>query len=271
MTSVTITGAGGFLGQHLTSYLKTTGISVAPVSRRSLPGMFQVKDYTQTPGDQILLHLAEESDRGKVNNLGESYLESSVHGVEVLSKRFQKIIYMSSNVVYGDENDGLCAIDFPVVGSDIYSRLKIGNERTVLDSGGCVVRLANLFGVGMSTNNVMSDIIAQIPGEGPLLVRDDSPIRDFLSVSDAVSALGQIVERDITGIVNVGSGIGTSINTLAKLLLATVSQENREIVATKPSSRLSKIVLDVSDTVKAIDWVPSPSLRGQLKKYLEAR
>jgi nucleoside-diphosphate-sugar epimerase len=117
----------------------------------------------------------------------------------------------------------------------------------------------------------MSDIIAQIPGEGPLLVRDDSPIRDFLSVSDAVSALGQIVERDITGIVNVGSGIGTSINTLAKLLLATVSQENREIVATKPSSRLSKIVLDVSDTVKAIDWAPSPSLQGQLKKYLEAR
>jgi UDP-glucose 4-epimerase len=136
MTSVTITGAGGFLGQHLNSYLKTTGISVAPVSRLSLPGMFQVKDYTQTPGDQILLHLAEESDRGKVNNLGESYLESSVHGVEVLSKRFQKIIYMSSNVVYADENDGLCAIDFPVVGSDIYSRLKIGNERTVLDSGG---------------------------------------------------------------------------------------------------------------------------------------
>ena len=133
------------------------------------------------------------------------------------------------------------------------------------------MRLANLFGVGMSTNNVMSDIIAQMPGEGPLRVRDDSPIRDFLSVSDAVSALGQIVERDITGIVNVGSGIGTSINTLAKLLLATVSQENREIVATKPSSRLSKIVLDVSDTVKAIDWAPSPSLQGQLKKYLEAR
>ena len=271
MTSVTITGAGGFLGQHLTSYLKTTGITLASVTRRSLPGMLHVKDYTQTPGDGILLHLAEEPDRGKVNSLGESYLKSSDHVVRVLSKRFRKIIYMSSNVVYGDENDNLCAVDMPVVETDIYSKLKIRNERTVIDSGGCVVRLANLFGVGMSTNNVLSDIIAQIPGEGPLRVRDDIPIRDFLSVSDTVSALSQIVNRNITGVVNVGSGIGTSINTLAKLLLATASQENREIVATKPSSRRSKIVLDISETVKAIDWVPSPSLQGQLKKYLEAR
>jgi UDP-glucose 4-epimerase len=271
MMLVTITGAGGFLGYHLTSYLKKAGFSVTPVSRRSLSGMIQVKNYTQTPGDQILLHLAEEPDRGKVNDLGESYLESSAHVVEILSKRFQRVIYMSSNVVYGDENDNLCAVDMPVFETDLYSKLKIRNERRVIDSGGCVVRLANLFGVGMSTNNVLSDIIAQIPGEGPLRVRDDTPIRDFLSVSNTVSALSQIVKRDIAGVVNVGSGIATSINTLAKLMLVNASQKNREIIATKPSSRSSKIVLDISETVKAIDWVPSPSLKDQLKKYLEAR
>ena len=149
MMRVTITGAGGFLGYHLTRCLKKTGFLVAPVSRRSLPGMIQVKNYAQTPGDQILLHLAEEPDRGKVNYLGDSYLESSCHVVEVLSERFQRVIYMSSNVVYGDENDNLCAVDMPVVETDIYSKLKIRNERTVIDSGGCVVRLANLFGVGM--------------------------------------------------------------------------------------------------------------------------
>lgn len=268
---ITVTGAGGFLGCHLTSYLKKAGFSVAPVSRRSISGMIQVKNYTQTPGDQILLHLAEEPDRGKVNDLGESYLESSAHVVEVLSKRFQIVIYMSSNVVYGDENDNLCAVDMPLVETDTYSKLKIRNERTVIDSGGCVVRLANLFGVGMSTNNVLSDIIAQIPGEGPLRVRDDSPIRDFLSVSDTVSALSQILRRNITGVVNVGSGIATSINTLAKLMLINARQGNREIIATKPSNRSSKIVLDISETVKAIDWAPSPSLKDQLKKYLEAR
>ena len=244
---------------------------MTPVSRRSLSGMIQVKSYTQTPGDQILLHLAEEPDRGKANSLGESYLESSAHVVEILTKRFQRVIYMSSNVVYGDENDSLCAVDMPVVGSDIYSKLKIRNEQTVIDSGGCVVRLANLFGVGMSTNNVLSDIIAQIPGKEPLRVRDDAPIRDFLSVSDTVSALSQLVKRDITGIVNVGSGIATSINTLAKLILAAARQGNRKVIATNPSGRHSIIVLNISETVKSIDWVPSPFLQEQLKKYLEAR
>ncbi len=102
-------------------------------------------------------------------------------------------------------------------------------------------------------------------------VKDDTPIRDFLSVSAAVSALSQILKRYITGVFNVGSGIGTSINALVKLLLAIANQINREIVATKASSRRSKSVLDISETVKAIDWVPSPSLQGQLKKYLQAR
>ena len=134
-----------------------------------------------------------------------------------------------------------------------------------------MVRLANLFGVGMSTNNVLSDIVSQIPVEGPLRVRDDTPIRDFLSVSDAIAALGQIVKENSTGIMNVGSGVGTSINNLGKLMLESVDQGDREIIAVKPSNRPSKIVLDISETVKAIDWVPDPSLKDQLKKYLEAR
>jgi nucleoside-diphosphate-sugar epimerase len=104
-----------------------------------------------------------------------------------------------------------------------------------------------------------------------LRVRDDTPIRDFLSVSDTVSALSQIVKKDITGVVNVGSGTATSISALAKIMLVNATQGNREIIATKPSNRSSKIVLDISETVKAIDWVPSPSLKDQLKKYIEAR
>ena len=271
MMSVSITGAAGFLGHHLTAHLRAHGLSVVPVSRRVLPGLHHVKDYCETPGNNILLHLAEEPDRSKANSLGDSYLRNSTQVVKALFKRFEKIIYMSSNVVYGDENEGLCSVDMPVVVSDNYSRLKIQNEQTVLDYGGCVVRLANLFGVGMSTNNVLSDIVSQIPVEGPLRVRDDTPIRDFLSVSDAIAALGQIVKENSTGIMNVGSGVGTSINNLGKLMLESVDQGDREIIAVKPSNRPSKIVLDISETVKAIDWVPSPSLKDQLKKYIEAR
>jgi len=266
--SVSITGGAGFLGHHLTSHLKSQGKAVVPVSRRKLPGMHHVKDYSETPGKHVLIHLAEEPDRSKANSLGESYLNSSAHVVKILSERFQRFIYASSGVIYGDNNEGFCKVGMPVVGSDIYSRSKILNERIVLDSGGCVIRLSNLFGVGMSTNNVMSDIINQIPGTGPLRVRDDTPIRDFLSVSDAISALSQIVEKNYNGILNVGSGVGISINNLAKLLLSSAGQENREIIATNPSKRDSAIVLDISETLKNIGWTPSSTLKNQLEQFM---
>lgn len=268
MISVSITGAAGFLGCHLTSHLKSQDITVVPVSRRKLSGMHHIKDYSETPGKQVLIHLAEEPDRSKANSLGESYLNSSAHVVKVLSERFQRFIYASSGLIYGDKNENFCKVGMPVVGSDIYSRSKILNERIVLDSGGCVVRLSNLFGVGMSTNNVLSDIIGQIPGEGPLRVRDDTPIRDFLSVSDAASAMSRLVEENYNGVLNVGSGVGISINNLAKLLLSSAGQENREIIATNPSKRNSVIVLDISETVKNIGWTPSSTLKNQLEQLM---
>ena len=131
-----------------------------------------------------------------------------------------------------------------------------------------MVRLSNLFGVGMATNNVISDIIDQIPGIGPLRVCDDTPVRDFLSVSEAVSALSQVLEGSFIGIINVGSGIGTSINSLAKLLLTSVGQQDREIIATEPSKRRSINVLDISETLKNIEWSPSSSLKDQIEQFV---
>ena len=45
------------------------------------------------------------------------------------------------------------------------------------------------MGRGMAELNVLSTILGQIPGQGPLEVRDDRPSRDFLWVEDAAEAL----------------------------------------------------------------------------------
>jgi len=271
MISVSISGAAGFLGSHLTTHLKTKDIKVIPVSRRKLPGMHHVDDYSETPGQNVLVHLAEEPDRGKVNDLGEAYVKDSARVVKVLSGRFQRVIYVSSAVVYGDKNEGFCKVGMPVFGSDFYSRSKIMNEQIVLEGGGCVARLSNLFGAGMSTNNVLSDIIFQVPGEGPLQVRDNTPVRDFLPVSDACSALSRILDGNYTGIVNVGSGVGISINDLAKQILSLAGEEDREVIATKPSKEVSKIVLDISETLKNIGWSPDSNFKDQLGQLMTTK
>jgi UDP-glucose 4-epimerase len=99
----------------------------------------------------------------------------------------------------------------------------------------------------MTTGTVMSDIIHQVPGSGPLRFRNDKQVRDFLPASESTSAFDRIIESNYSGILNVGSGIGISINSLARLFLETAGQEYRDIIVTQPLSRISINVLDISE------------------------
>lgn len=269
MITVVITGASGFVGRYLTAHLKQMGINVIPVSRSAHPGMLQVNDYTQSPSGDVLIHLAEEPDRAKVNMLDDNAFSKASNLVKHLTERAgQKIIYASSAVVYGNSNEQPCKVDMPVRSVDKYSEMKLINEKTVLDSGGAVIRLSNLFGNGMASSNVLSDILKQIPGSNPIQIRDDQPVCDFLHVSDAVVAFGLLLESSYCGILNVGSGIGISIRGLIKILLSAANQEDRVIIATQPLDKKSINILDISETVQILGWHTKFTLNERLEQLL---
>jgi UDP-glucose 4-epimerase len=254
IASIVVTGASGFLGRAVTAHLTSLGLPFIAVSRRSGPGLHQVADYTDTPAADILIHLAEESDRSKVNLLGEAYLEHAAMVVEKLSERAATFIYASSGVVYGDVGVTPFGTDACVEATDVYSRSKIRNEAMALSVGGIVLRLSNLFGVGMSPCNVVSDIAKQLGGTAPLVVRDDSPVRDFLSINEAANAIVLLAQTPQPGIFNIGSGFGVSIRELALLALRAVKQQNQEIEVTNPSGCRSVNILDISDTKRCLGW-----------------
>ena len=252
--------------------LRSKGQTVIPVSRRSSPGIYQVEDYGQSPAGDILIHLAEDPDAGKVNQLGKHYLLKVTSVVRTLSRAsYQRIIYASSGAVYGDQSDSPCRVDMPVISSGVYTDSKLINEQIVLDAGGAVLRLSNLIGIGMAVNSVMSDIIRQVPGRGPLQVRDDKPVRDFLAMRDAAFAMELMIESNFRGIVNVGSGVGTSVRTLAALALAAVGQEKREIESSAPSLGRSVNILDISETKRILGWTPTSSIMNQIHQILQNR
>jgi UDP-glucose 4-epimerase len=241
------------------SYLRRADGSVVGVSRRPAEGLRQVTDYLLTPAAEVVIHLAEEPDRANVNRLGESYLRHAQAVVRELCMRSGKVIYASSGTVYGDNAVQPFPVEAPVVETDMYSRLKIENERVVLESGGTVLRISNLYGRRVSLHSVFSDILKQIPGNGVLYVRDEQPVRDFLCVSDAAGAFGIAARSSVRGILNVGSGVGTSIGALARYALAAVG-EDREVVATHPSGRQSFNVLAVDETKAHLGWSSDSSL-----------
>lgn len=264
---IVVTGASGFLARAIFSQLTALGLPFIGVSRKGSYGLHQVINYSDTPAADILIHLAEESDRAKVNLLGEAYLENAATVVEKLLERGRSFVYASSGVVYGDAGTIPFASDACVEPTDVYSRSKIHNEALALSAGGTVLRLSNLFGMGMSPRNVVSDIAKQLGRTGPLVVRDDGPVRDFLSVNEAANAIGLLVQTPQPGIFNIGSGVGVSIRELAQLALSAVGQQNREIVAAHPLGRRSFNILDVSATKRCLGWGATYAPLESLENY----
>ncbi len=277
-TTIIITGAAGFLGRAVVEALEheksTADLAIIPVSRRTIDGCVQVPSYDAVPEGDVLIHLAGESDRARANALGAAYERESARALDVLlRKNYAKVIFASSAVLYGDQKGLLHPVTDPVTANDSYSRAKLEGERMVLgDSqnpipGRLVVRLANLYGQGMASSTVMATILRQArekPNK-PLEIFDDKPVRDFLWIQDAASAIAKMalqykVAKGNHGLYNLGSGIGVSVGEIARLALALAGHPERPIVATKPSGRFSALMLDITATKADWAWEPKVSL-----------
>jgi nucleoside-diphosphate-sugar epimerase len=267
---VAITGASGFIGSHLLRAFDDSA-DVVGVSRRATADgrLVRVADYADAPPAEVLVHLAENSSRGDAQHQGDAYERAAVATIErLVAKGFGRIVYVSSAAVYGDVASHAHPVTDEVAASDVYTRAKLACEARVLAAGGTVARVANLFGPGMSRNNVVSTILAQLTTDGPVRVIDDTPVRDFLWIGDAADALRLMTELPRPGVYNVGSGAGTSIRELARVALDCADQPWRDIVAAAKSGRPSCTVVDISATVCDLGWQPRTSLRDGLERLI---
>ena len=271
MVTVVVTGASGFLGRAVIRALaQHRGVVVRPVSRQAIAGAVRVGTYTQTPGGDVLIHLAEEADRAKVAALGPRYEGEAAGTVaQLLNRSYGRVIYGSSAVLYGDASSQPHMPDDAVYVTDDYTRLKRNTELAVLASpSGVVVRLSNVYGPGMSPANVITAILRQIPGSGPLVVMDTTPVRDFLWVDDAAEGFAALATAQTAqGIFNLATGIGTSIGETARLALDIAGESGREIVATG-SGQASTIIADCTRTAQQLGWHPRVRLRDGLALLL---
>ena len=83
------------------------------------------------------------------------------------------------------------------------------------ENGGTVLRMTNIYGPGMSQNNVISDIIKQLDSNEIKLI-DVHANRDFLWIDDAVEAIILSSKKKYNDIFNVASNKSINIYNLAK-------------------------------------------------------
>ena len=256
---VVVTGASGFIGGALVEQLKKISIPVTGLSRKKKNGLTFISSYQELDfsfsTETVLIHLAQPRDASKPSDGNEIEVCKSL-----VTKPWLHLIYVSSSVVYGDTKDYPREPEEIVSSTNEYAQVKLACESIVVNAGGTCLRFSNIYGLNMASNSVISDILNQIPGDGPLFVRDKSPIRDFLWIEDAVRCLVSTIFLRPVGIFNVGSGKGYSIGELAELALSIAGEENRIVVSKTDLQKKSTLVLDISKTSYQLNWVPKIEL-----------
>jgi UDP-glucose 4-epimerase len=276
---IVVTGASGFVGRAVVAALAQRGLPVLAASRHppsDKPASKSVifdsyAELQPTDRDDVLLHLAEPNDIDAAEQQGETYVSERLSSLsELLAKGWSSIVYASSAVVYGATSRRPHKTSDTLEPAGAYARAKLACEREVLAGGGAVARIANVYGHGMARNNILSDILRQIPGEEPLMVRNRKAVRDYLWIEDLAGALVALASSGRGGVWNIGTGRGSSVLQLAQTALGLAQQAGRPIVASSDCEFPSCIVLDISETVKGLGWQPRIEIKDGLARLLEA-
>lgn len=145
----------------------------------------------------------------QINNWGTSILVNLVEKSAV-----EKIIYLSSGVVYGNTKNELATVDFPVNPINHYGKSKLlGEEHTLRlkdKISTYILRVGNVFGVNpaIRMDTVMNKFIFRaIFNNQVMILGDGSQIRSFINVEVLARKLKKYIlqEGTISKIANVST------------------------------------------------------------------
>ncbi|HEV3312154.1 MAG TPA: NAD(P)-dependent oxidoreductase [Chloroflexota bacterium] len=298
MKRVLVTGANGFIGRHCLEPLLERGFEVHAVTRASRASSASVHWHTADllSDDDVrmlvskvqpshLLHLAWVTEAGSFWDAPEN-LQWVRAGITLLNSFVgcggARITAAGTCAEY-DWRFGYCSERMTAVRPDtLYGACKnslrefaqaLDAEMGVSHAWG---RVFQPYGPGEDPRKLVPYVIRQLLNEKTATCSSGAQMRDFLYVSDVAGALVALLDSDIDGAVNIGSGHPISIKRLAGMIAAQLDgRTGLAFEDPRPESRQAPLVFaDLTRLRDELGWSPAvaidrglaltiDSLRGQ--------
>ncbi|HWD58634.1 MAG TPA: UDP-glucuronic acid decarboxylase family protein [Stellaceae bacterium] len=300
---VLVTGGAGFLGSHLCERLIADGHSVLCVDNYFTGRKENVAQLLDDPNFEVMRHdvthpLFVEVD--EIYNLAcpaspVHYQHDPVQTTKTsvlgalnmlgLAKRLKaKILQASTSEVYGDpvmhpQPETYRGNVNPIGPRACYDEGKRCAETLFFDYyrqhnlNIRVVRIFNTYGPRMHPNDgrVVSNFIVQALKNEPIsLYGDGSQTRAFCYVDDLIEGFVRMMAApdDITGPMNLGNPVETSVAELAEMVVALTGSRSRIVYRPLPVDDPLQRLPDISQASGLLNWKPRTQLRLGLQRTI---
>ena len=298
MADILVTGGAGFIGSHTVELLLRKGYSVVVLDNfrtgeisniNHLAG--KIKIVQGDVRDEKLLseivknidgiiHLAavvsvdEAIERPKeafeINGIGTLNLLELARKYDI-----ENFVYASSAAVYGDPIEIPISENHPLNPKNPYGASKLSAEmlvnsyRETYGLKTISLRYFNVYGprmkLGPYAGAVIKFVSAALKNKKITIFGDGNQIRDLIYVSDVARANIIALEKNETGVFNVGTGKGTKIIDVARRIIE-LTKSKSEITYTPPRpGDIRESVANIEKITTKLKWKPTVTLEMGLK------
>jgi UDP-glucuronate decarboxylase len=266
MKRVLVTGASGFIGRQSLEPLVNRGYDVHAVSHQEID-LLNLNDRKKVMAEiqpTHVLHFAWIATPGVywTSPLNAEWLEATKDLLR-LSREQGVTRFVAS---------GTC-MEAPEY-STPYGEAKTAAKATVIDADGLSTawgRIFFLYGPHESPKRLVPAVINALLDDQPAHCTHGQQVRDFLHVQDVAEAFVALLDSDVTGVVDIGSGIPITIKDVVEEIARQIGKpELIQLGAIEaPANEPAELVAKIERLRDEVGWSPRFTLEQGIADTIE--
>ncbi len=299
--SMLITGGAGFLGSHLVDTFIEKGDKIGIIDNLSTNNHsdfvnpyaefiqmdindIDIKKIIKKNNPRIIIHCASQTSVSISSKNPKNDAENNILGTLNLLESlndYQECYFVfisTGGAIYGENLENSVDENHTCSPKSPYGLSKLTVENYIKyfsKSKGLkhlIVRPANIFGprqnpygeagvVSIFANSMLNNNNVSIFGDG-------NDFRDYIYVNDVVNFIQKAIEKNVSGIFNVGTGIPTTTNEVFSNLAEILNYTKKPNYLPRRPGDIKGITLNTQKALKEINWRPTTKFEHGLKETI---
>ena len=276
---ILITGIKGFIGSQIEQTLKKRS-KIFGISSDTEKNDYK-KLIKKKIRPNIIFHCAGSGLVG-INKISNSIhkkknLDSTKNLIKFINKiklKNSKIIFLSSQSVYGKVSGNKISESNPTVPISSYGKTKLLAEKKIMkitNNRVIVLRLFSIYGIGLK-KQILWDACCKFKKKDTKFRGNGQEKRDFLNINDLIKLIKKIIVSNGNNkneLYNVGSGAGIKIrNLLLKLKSIYKLDKKLFFLENQKKSEHQDYISSNKKIIQNFKWKISKNLYQELKQYV---